>query len=238
MKRIVVGDLHGDLELYRKIKATFPDYMITLVGALVDSYVFSRKGQLALMNEVLNDIEAGITESIIGNHEWSYLWPERMQCSGYSPAFAAQLMPLHSRMLKPMKPFIFDRSYSDPILITHAGLSAKAIDNLPKDIEMFLNDAIRSEDGMAFDIGHSRGGTAKVGGIFWCDFNQDFEPIPGLRQIFGHTRVDGVQTLPGGNYAIDCMEQKHPQVLKIGENGIIEAIDILCLQQISTIITA
>jgi hypothetical protein len=225
MKRIVVGDLHGHLKLYRLIKRTYPDYKITLVGDLVDSCLFSRNEQLALLQEVLDDIEAGTTECIIGNHELSYLWPERMLCSGFSLEFAAQLIPLHSRMLILMKPFIFDRSYTATILITHAGLSAKAIDYLPKDIEMFLNDDIRSENGMAFDIGALRGGPAPVGGIFWCDFNQDFEPIPGLRQIFGHTRVDGIQELPGGNYAIDCMEQEHPQVLKIGESGTIEVIN-------------
>ena len=36
-------------------------------------------------------------------------------------------------------------------------------------------------------IGWHRGGDRPVGGLFWCDFDREFVPLPGLHQICGHT---------------------------------------------------
>jgi hypothetical protein len=209
----------------------FPGYKLTLTGDLVDSFVWSRTEQLLLLEEVLNDIEASITECIIGNHEWSYLWPERMKCSGHDAAFAVQLLPLHARMFKLMKPYIYDDSYAEPILFTHAGLSAKLLEDFLVNDQSLLTTTLENElraldEGMAFNIGASRGGPDPVGGIFWCDYNHDFEPIEGLRQVFGHTALTEVgQDFPR-NYNIDCSQYGDPQALKIEDDGTIEIINI------------
>jgi hypothetical protein len=58
-------------------------------------------------------------------------------------------------------------------------------------------------------VGHARGGVS-YGGPVWCDFNKEFKPIEGVRQIFGHT--------PGRNirvryhhmiedYCVDCLDR-------------------------------
>jgi len=60
-----------------------------------------------------------------------------------------------------------------------------------------------------------------IGGIFWCDFNQEFVPIKGINQIFGHTGYDNrnkeylkgskIRLLKGidsENYCIDCLDRK------------------------------
>lgn len=38
----------------------------------------------------------------------------------------------------------------------------------------------------AFLAGVDRGGRQKFGGILWCDWER-FKPIPGVRQVMGHT---------------------------------------------------
>jgi len=51
-----------------------------------------------------------------------------------------------------------------------------------------------------------------VGGIFWCDFNAEFEPIEGLNQIFGHTAGKNIRvrhTETSKNFCIDCLDHKH-----------------------------
>jgi len=245
MKRICMGDLHGDLALYRSIKSMFPGHKFTLVGDLVDSFFFSRSQQLQLLEEVLRDIEAGITECIIGNHEWSYLWPERMQCSGYSEVFASKLLPLHARMLKVMKPYVLDTGYAETILFTHAGLSARMLVQREPDpekeisLKSFLDkECTDLENGLAYNIGRSRGGPDKFGGIYWCDFEKDFVPIVGLRQVFGHSEVDEIVEIALGNYNINCLQREHPQVLMIDDDGEVEVVDILCSEASPSITVA
>ena len=230
MKRICLGDLHGDLSLYQQIKSRFPGHKFTLVGDLVDSVHFSRTEQFQLLEEVLNDIECGTTECLLGNHEWSYL-SRRMQCTGFTPGFAERLKPLKSRMTALLKPFIFDDSYQDPILFTHAGLSSRLLEDVKygstSDVIIFLEqDLMNLDSGLSYHIGRSRGGPEQVGGIFWCDFNEDFRPIRGLRQVFGHTIVRGIVEVAPGNYHIDCLRQENPQILKIDDDGKIAVIDL------------
>jgi len=38
-----------------------------------------------------------------------------------------------------------------------------------------------------YQVGRSRGGMHKAGGIVWCDFDHEFSPIDDLKQIVGHT---------------------------------------------------
>jgi hypothetical protein len=212
MEAIIVGDLHGNLNFYRKVKSQTQDKII-LVGDLIDSRHFTRAEQLTLLQEVLDDIEAGKTECLLGNHELSYLIP-RMRGTGYASSFDAQIMPLKSRMWKLMKPYIFDIENS--VLITHAGLShnliaeAHAMDGFiwysNEELETFLEVSWRSQSSYVYHIGTARGGPDTCGGIFWCDWNLEFSSVPGLIQIFGHTPVKKIET-QGTNWNLDCVER-------------------------------
>lgn len=44
-----------------------------------------------------------------------------------------------------------------------------------------------------FKAGSARGGPEPVGGVTWCDWDQEFEPTPGLHQIVGHTPASSVR---------------------------------------------
>ncbi len=41
MEAIIVGDLHGDINLYRQIKGRFANEKIILLGDIVDSFICS-----------------------------------------------------------------------------------------------------------------------------------------------------------------------------------------------------
>jgi hypothetical protein len=85
------------------------------------------------------------------------------------------------------------------LLITHAGLHKYNYDILVREAQHnrtqwwqeLVTHCILTEGKLAsipFAIGKSRGGRSKVGGIFWCDWTHEFDPIP-VNQIFGHTRL-------------------------------------------------
>ena len=217
MERICVGDLHGNINLYHEIKTKFPDHLVTIVGDLLDSFVYTRAEQTALLELVLNDIERGTTECVLGNHDLSYLYAGRFRCPGFEPEYYAQLIPHHIRMRKLMKPYILDEEHN--ILITHAGLSESFLNNTIEDksiseIDLFiyLQNALRN---IHNDIYYE-------GGIFWCR-PTEFTPIKDLRQIFGHTHVLEIRNYDG-NYNIDCLETSR-EVLEITEDGKITTIN-------------
>ena len=232
---IIVGDLHGDISFYQQIKSKFATEKIILLGDLVDSFTFTRTEQFRLLEEVLGDISGGDVQCVKGNHEWSYLRPERMRCSGYSSSFGAQLMPFFSKMFSEMPNYILD--IERKVLITHAGLSKRLflqggtksiLDDTPitiEEVQEFLEVETRKiDEGLVYDIGISRGGVSRVGGIFWCDWYVDFTPIEGLIQILGHTPVTEIKTKMS-NYMIDCL-QKKASVVRWKEDNMIEVVDI------------
>ncbi len=78
-------------------------------------------------------------------------------------------------------------------LFTHAGLS-RAVTVGWDDWKSGLIEANKealaalraNESHWLFRAGTARGGFQRCGGITWCDWNE-FEPILGLNQVFGHT---------------------------------------------------
>ena len=199
MKTLVVGDLHGNIEVcLAALKQTTTDNIVFL-GDFLDSFNRSSKDQAQCLFEVLNAIEFGPKNviSLLGNHERSYFCDE--MCSGYNHETARLVDLSQSRALKLLKPFVFAQGF----LITHAGVSKLLLDYLGLSLEQYL------EKGDFVQIGARRAGSDYVGGLYWNDFNTEFEPVDGVKQIFGHThyQYNGILKGVGDNYNIDCLPQ-------------------------------
>jgi predicted phosphodiesterase len=217
MKKIILGDLHGDLELYKQVREKFSEPLV-LLGDYLDSFRYSRLSQLELMKLVLEDVEAGRTEALLGNHELSYMNPD-MRCSGFSSSFRQDLeyQGILARMRKHLKMFIYDEEAA--ILLTHAGLTRHNMKYVPTDEEFDIVEWLTEKaklpqyNGPIYDIGESRGGSDRFGGILWCDWLWDFVPVPGITQIFGHTAVSGPTRKgdehEGIGWNIDCLQYSY-----------------------------
>jgi hypothetical protein len=80
-----------------------------------------------------------------------------------------------------------------------------------------------------FEAGFARWGTQKVGGITWLDWFKEFQPIPGLNQIVGHSELKIPQsknTQNSKNYCLDT-RSRHIGILENGEFTYVETIDVL-----------
>jgi hypothetical protein len=80
-----------------------------------------------------------------------------------------------------------------------------------------------------FEAGFARWGTQKVGGITWLDWQKEFQPIPGLNQIVGHSELRVPQsksTHDSKNYCLDT-KSLHIGILEDGEFTYVKTIDIL-----------
>lgn len=201
MKTLVVGDLHGQLNI--AIAAIDTGLPVIFVGDYLDSFTASIGDQVETLRFVLNAVKAGQAQALYGNHELSYLDPF-MKCSGWSYKTESHVMHLD---LSPLKYY----TYAEGFLISHAGVSQKLLTALDISLEQYLKDE------QFHDIGRSRGGRSPYGGLLWCDWNQDFEPVEHQPQIVGHTRGNIIRQ-NGNSYCIDVLENISPQVAAI-EDG-------------------
>lgn len=206
-----VGDIHGQIDVMKQALDCDADRVI-FVGDLVDSYSRSLGDQFACLDLALELAGNGRVDVTWANHEWSYL-DNQMSCSGWKPETNNFVKARKEEILAKFKPFVYEAGY----LVTHAGLTAQLWETYKLTIENFqekLTDWSKDMGSPFFFIGRPRGGRAHVGGPLWCDFRFEFIPIPGLPQIFGHTRGVGIRQKENA-YCIDTLENTQPQFLDI-----------------------
>lgn len=201
MKYVFVGDIHGKTEVVEE--ALQREGMKIFVGDFLDSFDRSAENQIYALTLTLDAVDKGVAKAIFGNHELSYLMPEKHRCSGWNAATAAHVLHLKERMWKTMIPFL---RLPSNFLITHAGAQLVTMEYL--DELEFANP-----NSPLHWIGRRRGGNDATGGIFWCDFNDEFVPTEGVNQIFGHTAKGGEKGIrrldeESFNYCIDCLDRK------------------------------
>lgn len=185
MKAIIVGDLHGCVEVVNLALAAAEKENAELVflGDYVDSFTRSPEDQISTVVQLLDLVQAGKARALIGNHEMSY-FSDSMRCSGYSQK--TQFMMSHLQALVEQ---YFDTHIwlEERTLLTHAGLTYRLLKTGDDSLEGIQTGL--KYDKWLYHIGHSRGGSRyPYGGTLWCDWYTDFEDIPGIKQIFGHSR--------------------------------------------------
>lgn len=216
------GDLHGDKEFFDWVVKTYSgSHWLVFLGDVLDSFEFHIKSQHYIFEKILADTLGGKYDFIIGNHELSYLY-RHLKASGWTHQTSKFINSFTLDSEQWLKPFKTHKYYPDnKLLITHAGLTKSIWDE--KELNFYtlaeeLKVAELSSTSWLCDIGSCRGGLAKVGGIFWCDWNEEFEHIPELNQVFGHTVVRNIESignsLVGNSYNIDCLQHTY-QLLEL-----------------------
>lgn len=205
MKTIIVGDIHGHISSVATALAM--PYNVVFVGDYLDSFGQSVDDQIKCLIMVMDaiDAEPDRVVGLLGNHEMSYL-EDSMICSGWKSETANHVVHLKERMLSTLKNYHWVGDY----LITHAGVS----NELLRDQEIQLDEYL--EAGNFLDIGYFRGGTSRAGGgLYWNDFSMEMVPVPGYKQVVGHSNnnrhnidkyTDGVRLLDEGGGQVWCVD--------------------------------
>ena len=156
-----------------------------------------------------------------GNHDIQYMYPYKsFQCSGYAQwKYFIVRDTINPKLWDKVKWYYF---LDDVWLLSHAGLHnlnvPEEIAKVRKDRPKFINELSQYLDAeirkgfnygasgagsWIFNAGRARWGQQRVGGITWCDFNQEFFPVRGINQIMGHT-----PQMQGARW---CIWEKDPQ---------------------------
>jgi Calcineurin-like phosphoesterase len=204
---VFIGDIHGDLEFLQFIDKQYEEWDKVFVGDYLDSWYFPPRTCIECLNHILQMVERGDTQALLGNHELSYLF-EGNRCSGWSSTTEMMIIHLRTKALRLLKYFIWIPEQK--ILITHGGVTLPlwqeeglTVGNVEHRLMGWMRDDIR--DSKFGWVGKARGGIAPYGGPFWCDYDNEFKPVFGITQIFGHTPHRSIVQV-GSNYDLNQLE--------------------------------
>lgn len=215
-RTLIIGDLHAP-KCFRGVDGlidrTDPERVV-LLGDYLDHFNdgpadAARAG--AWLHERLGDPRFTF---LLGNHDLPYLYPGRITCPGFS---YEKLTALHSELdaeafrgAAKLAHWLDRRT-----LLTHAGLSRRGVppgldaEALPVWLDREIRrawDDLEVSDGWprhwVWRTGFARGGDQTVGGLLWCDFDE-FTPVPGLSQIFGHTPARKTRRIETGDGTVN-----------------------------------
>lgn len=211
--KIVIGDLHGQTEVVRTAANTGKE--LIFVGDYFDSYNRTAEECHKTFLEVLKLVQSGQAIALRGNHELSYI-DASLRCSGYS--FSTQDF-VHKHFAD-LQEFFLDYTWAEGFLISHAGVSQWLLNGFDISLQDYLDGKMYNQ------IGPVRGGYHHCGGLWWCDWNFDFEPVEGVSQIVGHTHGAEIRN-KGNNWCIDALNvDRHCwDVLSI-EDGEAKVVDL------------
>jgi hypothetical protein len=214
---IIVGDLHGKIEVAEYWIKNKAHRNLIFIGDYLDSFNRSIEDQYELLEMVLDAAEnMENVYALMGNHELSYLMPEKYQASGYKYELAKKIEYLHPRMWENLKLWLVNNEF----LISHAGFRPEFIGNvgykLTREQKLVAIDeklkTIPQQD--FFMIGKSRGGYYPHGGPLWLDWYDEFKNLERVRQVVGHTARRKTGDNSGimrrrGSINIDCLDRKN-----------------------------
>lgn len=229
IKTLILSDIHHKIDIADKIiKRVNADKVICL-GDFQDDFYDTAKMVENTCHWVNNFVKNPNHIMIWGNHDKQYAFKYSIfKCSGYD-TWKQHII----NDLVPKKTWDKLKWYyilDDKWLLTHAGLHKlnlpPSIQSLYKNRPLFLKSisehldneirigfqcAANNTSHWIFNAGYSRGGSQKVGGIDWCDWNMEFVPIRGLNSIVGHTSDNNVRWInlsEGSDTPIDINKEE------------------------------
>jgi len=232
-KHLIIPDIHNDFQAAEKIIQHEKPDKIVFLGDYFDSLYDADSDATKTAQWLVKSLKLKNRIHLFGNHDLGYMTANpNLKCSGFAES-KYHSIKRQSVPWEELKAYHWlDRNW----LCTHAGVSCDFLkqqgspkaDSIQRVLDLSKKDLENIDDPnfthSFFQIGFLRGGSNIVGGPLWCDFDE-FVPISGLNQIFGHTKSDSVrfnQTENSKNYCIDTglshYAVYYEQAVKIKEN--------------------
>lgn len=135
---------------------------------------------------------------IWGNHDVSYAYDSfYTRCSGYTADKDLAINAILTR--ENWDKFQWYTLLGNNTLVSHAGLHEyfasrkkeedSVVDWLKHEAKIATMSISAGGSHWMYRAGQARGGSQPFGGINWLDWNDEFNPIPGINQVVGHTVV-------------------------------------------------
>lgn len=201
LKTLIIPDVHQNIAKLKEILREPADRRVFL-GDWFDDFgdtPAAARNTAAFLEDLMLD---PANTFLYGNHDIPYAFPQsrRLLCSGFTLEKCRVLAPY---MEKIRAKFILSIEV-EGWLCSHAGFHPDYAQNIPAQCAAALK--ILRDDPTAAPFllraGWSRGGDQEWGGCTWLDWNDEFQPVPGIKQLVGHTQGHEVRQ-KGDNYCLD-----------------------------------
>jgi len=201
-KRILVlSDVHQNIGALERITKRENYDEVVCLGDWFDSFFYDTDGDVEKTCEFLkNWIVKDNFHTTWGNHDLPYFHINKHTlCSGYSPDKDTLIRNALGESFFPIRDKFRWYVWIDDWFCSHAGVNPHFFPPrfelnkpnlsvwLDKEIEIAKINLSSGNPWWLYTAGRGRGGNQMFGGITWQDFNSEFEPIDGLKQIVGHT---------------------------------------------------
>jgi hypothetical protein len=213
---LVVPDVH---ERIWKLKRILKDYSgvsrVVFQCDFFDSFHEPWEDMLDMAHWYAENCQNEKYAFSMGNHDMHYAHPlEAAICAGFQDAKMHAIRGIVKRAHWERMRL---HHWVDGYLVTHAGWHAHHLHPMlgfERQALTALEDRALHQLRNEFKVtalvqaGRARGGSAVFGGVTWLDWEDEFQPVPELSQIVGHTPADEVREnhrpeLNSFNYCID-----------------------------------
>jgi hypothetical protein len=236
MKTLIIPDLHNRVGWIEPFLCRQRYDKVVFLGDYFDNFYDTSEDIERTSRWLKKSISYKNRVHLIGTHDIWYMFPHNfnLMASGNN----VQKSNIINNILeesdwKKLKLFYFEQSF----LISHAGLHSYTL-GYSSIISLFRNTAIEDANNCInnplLEAGIVRGGSQMVGGITWLDWNYEFEPIPCLNQIVGHTEFSKPQsksTKFSKNYCIDTRNKYYGtlenNMLKCSKTKVLNTLKII-----------
>ena len=212
MKHLIIADVHHQWRVVDKILNNLSGQFdkVVFLGDFFDH--FKDDSNISINTAKWLDVNLDNPNYIFirSNHDTTYMFPRNkyLYCSGFTMEKSKAILQNIDILKLRGKTKLFHRINS--FLLSHAGISRTLIEYLARrgeidgstikhsaeSVESHITPLLSTaeqwcEDGRVhplYDVGFIRGGRSEVGGATWCDLSE-FQPIPNIVQIFGHTPI-------------------------------------------------
>lgn len=191
---LVVPDVHLAVVRVQLLLRQFPADRVIWLGDWFDDFGSTPEQAEETVGWLIRRMDDHPEDVFLwGNHDLHYRHAHTA-CSGFQPeVFQLLQTVLQQRHWRRFRWF----HLAEGRLFTHAGLSRPLApeNRWPAEelVKWLEGQAAQAESRLErrdrhwlYAAGVARGGRAVSGGPLWCDLSE-FEPLPGIRQVFGHT---------------------------------------------------
>lgn len=222
MKSIHIGDVHHKIEIAEHICSKHPDNLIVFHGDYFDDYGDDVEKTKLTADWLVKSLQNPKRVHLWGNHDIQYFHRlSDLTCSGFDQE---KYEAIRNHPIWELQDKFQLAAEVNGFLCTHAGLNPEFLPPTGWSYEWFV-----SKIGEVFvyltsrrvhwllGVGYARMGFQKIGGITWQDWTQEFQPIPGVNQICGHTRnaANSVRKKEGENSVNYCIDTELKKYLEV-----------------------
>lgn len=208
MSTLIVPDVHEQIIKLRQILECHEPSVehVVFLGDFMDTFDGLTPATAATIQWLASNLAKPQYTFLWGNHDIHYAYPlSPLISSGYDLTKQTMLNEALSRADWDHFKLVH---FHEPtgIMLSHAGLHPYWLDEsipIQDDIEAAMIAVKAGNVTRLLRAGVARGGRQSYGGLTWLDWNLEFKPISGLRQIVGHTPAKKPRTTPNGDWCLD-----------------------------------